>query len=61
MRDRDLATIRRIVQGLKLESKTHFSRKDIDQIIRELELNREYTLAYGVRSMDPANLTALMR
>ena len=57
----DISNIRRVIQTLKFENKTHLSRQDIDRIIQELELNRDYRLADYVRSMDPAAVSALLR
>lgn len=61
MNQADVANIRRAIQALKFETKTHLSRQDIDRIIQELELNRDYRLADYVRSMDPAAVSALLR
>jgi len=57
----DLATFKRVIQNLKLDTKTHLSRQDVDRISHELEMSREYKLADYIRSLDPASLSALLR
>lgn len=61
MNANEQATVKRVIETLKLNSKTHFSRQDIDRIVKELEMLREYQVADSVRSMDPASVTALLR
>ncbi len=61
MTSAQLATFRRVLEILKLENKTHLTRNDIDRIVQELTLSREYDLADYIRSVDPATISALLR
>ena len=51
----------RAVEILRMSSKTHLSRNDIDRVAQELSMNREYQLADKLRSMDPAAVASLLR
>jgi hypothetical protein len=57
----DLSNFKRALQKLGLDGKTHLSRKDVDKLIQELTLDREYKLADYIHSLDPATLSALLR
>jgi hypothetical protein len=57
----ELSTFKRALQNLKLEGKTHLSRNEIDRVVRELEMSRDYKLADYIRSLDPAAVAALLR
>ena len=61
MNSNDLATFKRALQNLKLEGKTHLTRSEIDRVVQELNLSREYNLADYIRSLDPAAVAALLR
>ena len=57
----DLANFKRVIQMLGFQNKTHLSRHDVDKLVQELTLNRDYKLADYVRAMDPAALSELLR
>jgi len=57
----DLVTFRRALQVLRFDTKTHLTRQDIDRLVQELTMNREYKLADYIRSMDPATISGLLR
>ena len=55
------SAFQRAIQNLGFGSKTHLTRSEIERLIEELNLSREYKLADYVRSMDPAAIAALLR
>lgn len=61
MTQSELASFKRVLQTLKLDGKTHLTRNEIDRVVRELELNRDYKLADYIRSLDPAAIATLLR
>jgi hypothetical protein len=61
MKPADLLVFRRALENLKFESKTHLTRQEIDRLVNELTLSREYDLADYVRGLDPATIAALLR
>ena len=61
MNSADLAIIKRAIQNLHFEQKTHLTRQEIDRLVQELAASREYRLSDYVRSMDPAAVANLLR
>ncbi len=61
MSPEERASFKRVLQNLRLDTKTHLTRGEIDRVAQELEMNREYQLADKIRSMDPASVSALLR
>jgi hypothetical protein len=61
MNSHDLATFKRAISTLGFQNKTRLTRPEIDRLIQELTLNRDYNLADYLRSMDPAQLNELLR
>lgn len=57
----DLATIKRAIQTLGFSGKTYLNRNEIDRLVQELNMNREYRLADYIRSMDPALIANFLR
>lgn len=57
----DLAIFRRALQTLRFDGKTFLNRQEIDRLVQELNMCREYRLADYVRSMDPATIANLLR
>jgi hypothetical protein len=56
-----ISNLKRALQKLGFEGKTYLSRKEIDRLIEELTLDRQYDLADYIHSLDPASLFALLR
>ncbi len=61
MTPQERASFKRALQNLKLDTKTHLTRSEIERVIQELSMNREYQLADRIRSMDPAAIADLLR
>jgi hypothetical protein len=61
MNSNDLEIFRRAVRALHFESKTFLNRQEIDRLVQELNLAREYRVADYVRSLDPASVAGLLR
>jgi hypothetical protein len=61
MNPSQLATFKRALQTLRFEGKTHLTRQEIDRLVQELTLNRDYDLADYISSLDPATINALLR
>jgi hypothetical protein len=61
MNPTDLANFKRAIERLGFQNKSHLGRKDVDRLIEELSLDREYKLADYIRSLDPATIAALLR
>jgi hypothetical protein len=57
----EIATFKRAVENLKLEHKTHLTRQEIDRVVQELSMSREYKLADYIRSLDAATIASLLR
>lgn len=57
----DLAAFKRAIETLGFQNKTHLGRNDIERLIQELTLNRDYNAADYVRSADPATISNLLR
>ena len=56
-----ISTLKRTFQKLGFVGKTYLSRKEINRLIEELTLDREYVLADHIHSLDPATLFELLR
>lgn len=61
MNQYELATFKRVIQMLNLEGKTHLTRNEIERVIQELNLSREYKIADYIRAADPAVVATLLR
>ena len=61
MTPQELANFKRALQNLGFSGKTHLTRSEIDRVAQELSMQREYTLADRIRSMDPASIANLLR
>lgn len=61
MNANDLANFKRTLEILGFENKTHLSRKEIERLVKELEMNRDYSLADYISSLDPAAIADLLR
>lgn len=61
MNSSDLASFRRALRTLQFEHKTFLNRQEIDRVVQELSMNREYRLADYIRSLDPATIASLLR
>ncbi len=57
----ELATVKRAIQTLGFESKTRLTRAEIERLVQELTLNRDYKLADYIQSLDNATVADLLR
>jgi hypothetical protein len=60
MTSEQLISLKRAFYKLGYEGKTYLSRKEIDRLVEELTLNRDYDLADYIHSLEPARLFALL-
>jgi len=61
MTPRERENLQQALSNLGFSHKTHLTRQEIDKLVQELSLSREYQLADKIQAMDPAAIAGLLR